>query len=244
MNSALTNAVVAVEPTLSPIQRQMLGALLCSPNHAASASQLRTLFGLKAVIQVNFAIGRIGHKVLDCLGRHPDDLSPGTYEYWSVIATGGAHTADSSFLWSLRPEVVDGLHACGYSTAGIACPNEISAGQAVFEGAVTTVSVNSYERNPVARELCIAAHGHSCCVCSFDFGATYGEAALGIIHVHHLKALSSIGQEYEIDPVADLRPVCPNCHAVIHRRNPSFSIDEMQAMLLASATLRVIQHET
>jgi 5-methylcytosine-specific restriction enzyme A len=28
-----------------------------------------------------------------------------------------------------------------------------------------------------------------------------------------------------------LRPVCPNCHAVLHLRTPPFSIDEARAML-------------
>ena len=37
--------------------------------------------------------------------------------------------------------------------------------------------------------------------------------------------------EYRLDPIRDLRPVCPNCHAVIHRREPPFSIEEIKHML-------------
>ncbi len=33
----------------------------------------------------------------------------------------------------------------------------------------------------------------------------------GFIHVHHLKPLSEVGYEYRVDPIRDLRPVCPNC---------------------------------
>src|ERR1043166_6837191 len=29
--------------------------------------------------------------------------------------------------------------------------------------------------------------------------------------VLHLQPLSGISEEYEVDPIADLRPVCPNC---------------------------------
>jgi len=34
--------------------------------------------------------------------------------------------------------------------------------------------------------------------------------------VHHLVPISKIGKKYRVDPIKDLRPVCPNCHAVIH----------------------------
>jgi 5-methylcytosine-specific restriction protein A len=29
--------------------------------------------------------------------------------------------------------------------------------------------------------------------------------------------ISTIGKEYLLDPVKDLVPVCPNCHAMLHR---------------------------
>ena len=44
---------------------------------------------------------------------------------------------------------------------------------------------------------------------------TNGREAEGYIHVHHLRGLSDVGGEYVVDPVNDLRPVCPNCHAVL-----------------------------
>ncbi len=54
----------------------------------------------------------------------------------------------------------------------------------------------------------------------------------GFIHVHHLKPQSSRGGEYEIDPVLDLVPVCPNCHAVMHRRRETpYSLEEVCAFL-------------
>ena len=111
--------------------------------------------------------------------------------------------------------------------------NPREAKLAFWEGSMRQVTVNAYERNPRARRLCIAAHGTSCCVCEFDFGAVYGPAAEGFIHVHHLRPLSDIAEEYQVDPVNDLRPVCPNCHAVIHRRTPPYSIEEVRAMLAA-----------
>ena len=71
----------------------------------------------------------------------------------------------------------------------------------------------------------------TCCLCGFNFGEVYGEVAEGFTHVHHVRPLSEIREEYEVDPVNDLRPVCPNCHAVLHRRVPAFGIEEVRAML-------------
>lgn len=109
--------------------------------------------------------------------------------------------------------------------------DELDVSQPLIEGARYQITVNAYERDPRARQLCIARHGTACVICGFSFGAAYGPVAEGFIHVHHLRPLSEIGGEYEINPVEDLRPVCPNCHAVLHRRVPAFSIEEMRGFL-------------
>jgi hypothetical protein len=101
------------------------------------------------------------------------------------------------------------------------------------EGSVQQVLLNRYERDPVARMKCIQAHGTACAVCSLDFAKAYGEVMQGFVHVHHLVPLSKIGANYRIDPVRDLRPVCPNCHAVLHRKDPPYSIEEVRNFLRA-----------
>ena len=112
--------------------------------------------------------------------------------------------------------------------------DEIPNPDTVFEGARKEIVVNSYERSREARELCIAAHGCKCAVCGMEFEKVYGELGRGYIHVHHIVPISYIGMEYELDPVKDLIPVCPNCHAMIHRKEPPFTIEELN---------RVIQNE-
>lgn len=110
-------------------------------------------------------------------------------------------------------------------------PEEVTDDSRLIEGAVRRVSVNAYERNPEARRRCIKHHGTSCSICQFDFCAVYGEVVDGYIHIHHLRPLSEISEEYVVDPVEDLRPVCPNCHAVIHSRIPAYSIQEVRSFL-------------
>jgi len=97
------------------------------------------------------------------------------------------------------------------------------------EGAKKTITVNKYERNSEARNDCIKEHGCICSVCGFDFEKVYGDIGKSFIHVHHIKPLHTIGENYEVNPITDLRPVCPNCHAMLHkRRDIPYSIQELQ----------------
>jgi hypothetical protein len=113
----------------------------------------------------------------------------------------------------------------------IALPEELPAGSSYTEGSVQRVLVNRYERDPKARKACLAKHGLACVVCGFDFAAVYGPDAKGVIHVHHLKPLSKIGQKYKLDPEKDLQPVCPNCHAVIHQGGGCRGIEDVKDMV-------------
>ncbi|MFV7782772.1 HNH endonuclease [Shewanella marisflavi] len=103
-------------------------------------------------------------------------------------------------------------------------PEEVPC--ALKEGSKKTITVNSYERNTKARSECVNRYGVNCIVCGFNFESTYGQRGKGFIHVHHLIPISDIGDEYEINPITDLRPVCPNCHAMLHRKG-NISIDEL-----------------
>lgn len=99
------------------------------------------------------------------------------------------------------------------------------------EGMPKKITINSYDRSPLARQRCIEHLGTSCDICGFSFEKKYGELGKGFIHVHHLKQLAEISAEYEIDPVKDLRPVCANCHAMLHKRRPAYSIEEVKSRI-------------
>ena len=112
-------------------------------------------------------------------------------------------------------------------------PDEIPKPETVIEGAKLTVVINKYERNLPARIKCIETWGVSCAVCNFNFEQTYGSRGTRYIHVHHLKPLSEIGESYKLDPAKDLRPVCPNCHAMLHQ-TPAVSIIKLRAIMAAA----------
>ena len=100
-----------------------------------------------------------------------------------------------------------------------------------FEGGLRTVKVNRYERNRQAREACLRHFGAVCAICSFDFEAVYGISGGRGIHVHHLRELSEISKGYTVDPIIDLIPVCPNCHAAFHSARPALATDQVRALL-------------
>lgn len=95
------------------------------------------------------------------------------------------------------------------------------------EGKSKEILQTRYERNPQARKICLKHHGYSCKICSFNFENSFGETGSGYIHVHHINPIAEIGKEYIIDPIEDLIPVCPNCHAMIHSKRPAYSIEEI-----------------
>jgi 5-methylcytosine-specific restriction protein A len=99
------------------------------------------------------------------------------------------------------------------------------------EGASYKVVVNKYERDPKARATCIKKYGAKCIVCGFDFSKIYGDIGIGFIHIHHLTPISSIGNDYQINPILDLVPVCPNCHAMLHSKNPPYSVLELKEIM-------------
>jgi 5-methylcytosine-specific restriction enzyme A len=99
------------------------------------------------------------------------------------------------------------------------------------EGALIRVLVNKYERNPVNREICISMNGCYCQVCGFNFEEEYGMWGSGFIHVHHITPVSKLGKDYIINPLEDLVPICPNCHAIIHKTDPPLTVNQLKNII-------------
>jgi 5-methylcytosine-specific restriction protein A len=110
-------------------------------------------------------------------------------------------------------------------------PDELEPGRKYAEGARKQVRVNAYERNARARSACLKHYGYRCAVCGLLFEERYGELGKDFIHVHHLKPLALSDGTYQLDPIEDLRPVCPNCHAMLHHQEEILSIVELKAII-------------
>lgn len=105
-------------------------------------------------------------------------------------------------------------------------------GQPLTEGARCSITIDRYERSRSARQACLQANGTTCAICGFDFAKAYGPGFAGIIQVHHVTPLCEIGREYQVDPVHDLIPVCPNCHVALHSKpGGTYTPDELRTLL-------------
>jgi len=88
-----------------------------------------------------------------------------------------------------------------------------------------------YERNPFYRNKALEIHGFNCTACGFNFEGKYGDHGRGFIHVHHNKPISETGPT-RINPHTDLSILCPNCHAMVHRKsNHTLSVSELKRLI-------------
>jgi 5-methylcytosine-specific restriction protein A len=110
-------------------------------------------------------------------------------------------------------------------------PEELSDEEELVEGTSRRISVNAYERNPRARAACLKHYGAVCQVCGMDFNSKYGEVGQGFMHVHHKRPIAMLKANYTVNPLKDLVPVCPNCHAMLHRREPPFDVEQLRALV-------------
>lgn len=100
------------------------------------------------------------------------------------------------------------------------------------EGKKIEQLTQKYERNLLARKKCIAHYGCTCKICNFNFEEKYGASFASIIEVHHIFPLHLIGENYIVDPVRDLIPVCANCHRALHSKpNGVYSPEEMRKII-------------
>lgn len=100
------------------------------------------------------------------------------------------------------------------------------------EGEVKEIKSKRYERSRVNREICLAHKGYSCYACGFNFLERYGRLGKDYIEVHHTTPISEMGDDYQIDLDRDLVPVCSNCHSMIHRKTPPYTIEELKEVIV------------
>lgn len=114
-------------------------------------------------------------------------------------------------------------------------PDELPFGRNYREGERKTVEVNAIERDPRARRDCLRHHGYCCAACDLLFSERYGDIGDKFIHVHHLKPLSTLRRARDIDPARDLVPVCPNCHAMLHRSRRPMTVAALRRRIARAA---------
>ena len=109
-----------------------------------------------------------------------------------------------------------------------------------FEGEVRLVLHHNRERDQaaVAKKKALAAQskrGLKCEACDFDFAEVYGEIGTNLCEVHHTNPLAEGGPRHT--QLSDLAIVCSNCHWILHRTNPMWSVAELRDHLQKRGTV-------
>lgn len=190
----------------------------------ASASQLTKPYG-KHSSSYNRKVGALGKRVANYFNiENIPQKKDGKKEWWNVLFYG---ENKEKFIWKLRPELkeVINFYKDTHINGGVRYPK----GYEYAEGKIKSITLNKYERNTLARKECLEYYGYVCVVCGENLEKKYGQRlGRNFIHVHHEKPLSEIGKEYKVNGIRDLKPVCPNCHSIIHRKRPCFKIEEIK----------------
>lgn len=208
---------------IHPHHLRMLQTHYFSPDRTITATQMAKAMGFRNYNASNLHYGACARMVGEKLGWLPDT---------TLFVLVNFEKPDREWLWIMRSEVAQTIETLGFVGESMSTiPEEILNTTVLFEGALKTITINAYERNPAAREQCILHHGCCCSVCGIMMADKYGEIAQGYVHVHHLRQLSDINGEYQVDPIHDMRPVCPNCHSVIHMKIPPYTVEEVRELI-------------
>lgn len=222
---------------LSDIERKAIAFACTKSDRIFSAKELADYLNYKDYNAVNLLIGSIGKKIANyySIDLSRSSKSPG---WWRIFCDGVHFEGDDTFYWQIKNEffqalvksdLIDDLKASIENEESD--ENDELLQTEFIEGLKKTTLTNRYERNKLARQTCIKHHGAICYICGFNFEKVYGKIGKGFIHVHHEIDISLIGKEYKVDPIKDLKPVCPNCHAMLHQKRPAYTIDELKSII-------------
>ena len=96
-----------------------------------------------------------------------------------------------------------------------------------------------FQRNPQLVRQAKELYGCVCQVCRFDFAKTYGVLGQDFAEVHHLNPLSERPPEEWTAAVrtnvTEVAVLCSNCHRMVHRQRPAFSIEQLRTMVSADS---------
>lgn len=147
-------------------------------------------------------------------------------------AKGGASASELEAHFVTTP-----VELVASATTPTEVPSEAEASPLVHaeEGTVSLEDHLVHERNAALAsakkaEVLNATGQLACEACGFDSYVVYGEIGHGFCEVHHAKPLAARSNS-EITYLHDLAVLCANCHAIIQRTNPMWSVTRLAAHL-------------
>lgn len=210
--------IIALEHTLNPTGKD--ATIISGRNDTHFSQKVRNL---------------ISHRTLDKLGL-ADYIEP--RNGLQITLKGQSHLAankitidylmENNFTWGdVSPVLIE-----------LTKPDvRIDVFKEIFEGDTgETKETKIYKRSKELRDAAIDSFlknygALSCNICTFNYEITYGEVGKGFIEVHHKRPIymyEGADQVKTIEQaIKNLAPVCANCHRIIHRTRPPFTIEQV-----------------
>lgn len=144
---------------------------------------------------------------------------------------------DNSFTYeesiSLSTATYEGIH---HRKKVYVYPEDYKITEGKVGSKTTIIRERSQKLRNAAIEHYTAGGTIKCYVCGFDFKDIYGKLGEGYIQMHHEKPIyqySTDGfEEYISQAVENMKPLCANCHCMIHRNKQKLlSVTELKAIL-------------
>mgnify|MGYP000000043127 CR=1 FL=1 len=151
-------------------------------------------------------------------------------EYLSFLFNGG-------FKYEKSKELASKIHAVQGKKHKLYVYDE---NDLIAEGKAGTKTSIVKERSKKLRDAAIQYYTKNgkikCAVCGFDFYEFYGEHGEGYIQIHHESPIYQYSDEgfttYIKEAVKDTKPVCSNCHCMIHRKKSHMlTIEELKKII-------------
>lgn len=137
--------------------------------------------------------------------------------------------------------VVDTMRTISVAKTSGKHPHIVDENIIIQQGRQREITSKAYERSDAVRKAAIKRYRREddhivCYICDFDFLEVYGDRGRDYIEIHHeIPLCENEGEEIEVflhDAVENVKPVCSNCHRMIHRsRNSILSIEEMKKIV-------------
>lgn len=107
----------------------------------------------------------------------------------------------------------------------------------ITEGQLKTRTEEYRSRSTLLRNEAFSHYSHNgvidCHACGFDFSMAYPGLGDKTIQIHHLKPVSYMrGEALSLkEALENVRPLCANCHLIVHKKHPPFPINELKSIL-------------
>ena len=116
----------------------------------------------------------------------------------------------------------------------------------ITEGKMTVKQAKVRERSKKLRDAAIKHYTVDgkivCFTCGFDFAKAYGKHGEGYIQVHHEKPVCQYDNQgfnaYISEAVTNMKPLCANCHCMIHRKRNPITVAELERIVFNAQTSR------